>query len=183
MDIARHDLLVAPERYFKETGQPLEEDVVDNIFPEVTICHPFTYMENATTSTHELQMTDLITTTSRLLVIVYAYGHHIDLKNSRVSIRVSLTSSIGLLLSCPLVTKDRLLQYDAGKDRFLRYDTKIIRSDIVSLTKRDSCSEEAFMLFYFIEIETDSSSSLKVVYCSVGFGKNKDSDSISGWLH
>lgn len=158
VDMARYYLVKTPEHYFKETGQLLEESIIDNIFPEITICHLIPFIDNATYVTYKIPMTKFTTTTSGLLVLIYAYGHHFDLMSSRVSIRVSMTSTIGLLLNCPIVSKDGFLQYNVDSSTSISF-----RKDYVSLLKQDMCSFSKHILFYFIQYGT--SKSIKVIYC------------------
>lgn len=154
VDMARYHLLMTPERYVQETGQPLQESIIDNVFPEITICHLIPFVENSANVAFKLPMTKFTTTTSGLLVIIYAYGHHLDLKTSRVSITVSEMSTIGLFLNCPIVEKDGLLQYN----------TDSIRNDLVAVAKRDRCPLGKTMLVYFIKLGRVYS--IKIMYCT-----------------
>lgn len=156
-DAARYLLLWEHEQYTKLTGQPLEERLVDIVFPEVTNCHFLPFMEGSTNVTYKLPMGNFTTTSSGTIIIIYAYGHHIDLNTWQPQISVYETSDIGLILSCPLIHRDSFLPYIANS----------IRHDIVADAKPGFCPKNSFMLYSVIRLNGETTrDDIKLIYCS-----------------
>lgn len=155
MDKVRLSLLLQPEKHAEIHGQRLEDHVIDNIFPEITVCHQVPFLEgNGEDISYELPLKTFTSMTSDLFVIMYAYGHHIDLNRTRLAISVSSSFDVGVQIGCPVIEEDGYLSIGLGL---------FFRHEIFQLTKAVACQTGSNVLLY--HINPRNSYILTIMYC------------------
>ena len=118
-DHFRYILLQEAARY--------DANVLDSLFPEITLCGkvPFKDAEGPGGVVYDLPMRTWTSTSSQITILVYAYGHFVNLKQLRVLLNVSEDTCVGLFASCPLVKGDRLVEVGIPGVYSMKYLDKI----------------------------------------------------------
>lgn len=145
---------VVDERKFKKpytTGR-------DTLFPEITMCTgvPFVGIDNHDVLQYDLPMREFTSTSSRIIVLIYAYGGLVNLEKINVTLLISHNNCVGLIVACPVINTNSLTEIGS----FGRFNGE----KTISRRKQTHCSDHRskLALFTIRTVKADFS----LVYCT-----------------